>query len=110
MYLISTQWYTNANVHHLKIRKTDEIWVSMKDIGDGLGVTNTSDLVLKEIYVIYEKRKLTKEEIKNYKMTEREIFEEFDNLSMQRVANLFMLKIISWQILLSIVEVKKKED
>ena len=39
----------------------------MKDIGDGLGVTNLSDLVLKEIYGIYDKRKLTKEENKNYK-------------------------------------------
>ena len=80
MYLISTQVYTNAKVRHLKIRKTGEICVSMKDIGDGLGVTNISDLVLKEIYGIYEKRKLTKEETKNYKMTEREIFEKFDNL------------------------------
>ena len=46
-----------------------------------LGVTNISNLVLKDIYGIYEERKLTKEEIKNYKMTEREIFEKFDNLS-----------------------------
>ena len=68
MYLISAQGYTNASVNILKIRKTGEIWVSMKDIGDGLGVKN---LVLKEIYGIYEKKKLTKEEIKNYKMTER---------------------------------------
>ena len=81
MYLISIQGYTNANVHHLKIRKTDEIWVNMKDIGDGLGVTNISDLVLKQIYGIYDKRKLKKKEIKNYKMTEKEIFEKFDNLS-----------------------------
>ena len=81
MYLISAQGYRNANVHHLKIRKTDEMWVSMKDIGDGLGVTDISDLVLKEIYGIYEKRKLAKEECKNYKMTEKEIFEKFDNLS-----------------------------
>ena len=29
----------------------------MKDVGDGLGVTNISDLVLKEIYGIYEKKK-----------------------------------------------------
>ena len=79
MYLISAQGYTNANVNILKIRKTDEIWVSMKDVGDSLGVTNIFDLVLKEIYGIYEKRKLTKEELKNYKMTEREIFEKFDN-------------------------------
>ena len=47
MYLISTQGYTNAKVHHLRIRKTDEIWVSVNNIGDGLGVTNLSDLVFK---------------------------------------------------------------
>ena len=39
------------------MRKTGEIWVKMKDVGDGLGVTNISDLVLKEIYGIYEKKK-----------------------------------------------------
>ena len=55
MYLISAQEYKNANVHWLRIRKTGEIWVSMKDVGDGLGVTNISDLVLKEIYGIYKK-------------------------------------------------------
>ena len=38
-----------------------------KDIGNGLGVTNICDLVLKETYGIYEKRKLTKEEMKDYK-------------------------------------------
>ena len=52
----------------------------MKDSGGGLSVKNVSDLVLKEIYGIYGK-KLTKEEIKNYKMTEKEIYEYFDNLS-----------------------------
>ena len=78
---ISAEGYKNAKVHFLKIRKTGELWISIKDVGDGLGVKNISDLVLKEIYGIYEKRKLTKEEIKNYKMTEREIFEKFDNLS-----------------------------
>ena len=79
--LISAEGYKNAGVNLLKIRKTDEIWVSMKDIGDGLGVTNISDLVLKEIYGIYEKRHLAKKEIKNCKLTEREIFEKFDHLS-----------------------------
>ena len=39
------------------------------------------DLVLKEIKGIYEKKKLTKKEIKNYKMTVREIYEKFANLS-----------------------------
>ena len=53
----------------------------MKDIGSGLGVTNISDLVIKEIHGIYGKKELTKEEIKNYKMREKEIYEKFDNLS-----------------------------
>ena len=53
MYLISFEGYTNATANILKIRKTGEIWVSMKD---GLGVKNISDLVLKEIYGIYEKK------------------------------------------------------
>ena len=57
MYLLSVEGYTNTSVHILKIRKNDEIWVSMKDIGDGLGDKNISDLVLKEIYGIYEKKK-----------------------------------------------------
>ena len=74
MYLLSAEGYINASVHFLKIKKTDEIWVSMKDCGSGLGVKNISDLVLKEIYGIYEKKKLTKEEIKNYKMTEKQIY------------------------------------
>ena len=39
-----------------------------------------SDLVLKEIHGIYGK-KLTKEEIKNYKMTEREIYDELNTKS-----------------------------
>ena len=81
MYLISAEGYKNANVYCLKIRKTDEIWVSMKNVGSRMGVKNIYDLVLKEIYGIYEKKELTKEEIKNYKITEREIYKKYDNLS-----------------------------
>ena len=36
----------------------------MKNIQDGLGVKNIFDLVLKEIYGIYETETLTKEQIK----------------------------------------------
>ena len=78
---MSAEGYKNAGVSHLIIKETDELWVSMKDVGDGLAVKNISDLVLKEIYGAYEKKKLTKEEIKCYKMTEREIFEKFSNLN-----------------------------
>ena len=53
MDLISAEGYKNAGVHCLKIRKIGELWVSIKDVGDGLGVKNISDLVLKEICGIY---------------------------------------------------------
>ena len=39
-----------------KIRKTDELWVDMKNVGVGLGVKSISDLVLKEIRGIFEKK------------------------------------------------------
>ena len=81
MNLISAEGYKSASLHCLKIRKTDELWVGMKDVGVGLGVKSISDLVLKEICGIYEKKELTKEETKCYKMTEREIYEKSDNLS-----------------------------
>ena len=36
----------------------------MKNVQDGLGVQNISDVVLKEIYVIYKTKKPTKDQIK----------------------------------------------
>ena len=42
----------------------------MKDVRVALGAKSISDLVLKEICGIYEKKELTKEETKCYKMTE----------------------------------------
>ena len=47
----------------------------------GLGVKNMSDLVLKEIYGIYKTKNLTNKQIRKYKMTEKEIFEKYTNLS-----------------------------
>ena len=55
MYLISPERYKNATVELLTTKKTSEIWVSMKDVGNGIGVKNISDLVLKEIYGMCEK-------------------------------------------------------
>ena len=48
MYLISAEGYKNAEVDAKIVRKTGEIWVSMKDVGSGMGVKNISDLVLKK--------------------------------------------------------------
>ena len=69
MYLISAEGYENANVDFLTIKTTSEIWVSMKDVGSGMGVKNISDLVLKEIYGICETKNPTKKEVNEYKMT-----------------------------------------
>ena len=81
IYLISADGYKNADVHFLIIKKTDEIWASMKDVESGVGVKNISDVVLKEIYGICETKNPTKEQINEYKLTEREIYEKFRNLS-----------------------------
>ena len=40
MYLISAAGYNKANVDFLTIKTTSEIWVSMKDVGSGIGVKN----------------------------------------------------------------------
>ena len=60
MYLISVGGYKNAGVHRLWIKETDEIWVNMKHVGDGLNVKNISDLVLKEIHGVYGKKTINK--------------------------------------------------
>ena len=46
MDLISSEGYKNAKVSHLKTEETSELWVSIKDVGDGLGIKSISDLVL----------------------------------------------------------------
>ena len=56
MNLISVEAYKNAGVHCLKIKKTDKLWLGMKDVGVVLGVKSISDLVLKEIHGIHEKK------------------------------------------------------
>ena len=81
MYLISAEGYKNAKVYVKVGRETNEIWVSMKDVGNGIGVKNISDLVLKEIYGICETKNPTKKQVNEYKMTKREIYKKFTNLS-----------------------------
>ena len=104
MYLISAKGYENANIHYLRIRETGKIWVRMKDCGNGLGVKNISDLVLKEIYGIDEKTKSTKEETKCYKMTERDILKNFaslseDELNTKSNENIFVKNIVMTNII-----------
>ena len=50
-----------------------------------MGVKNISDLNLKEMHGILKTKNPTKEQINKYKMTEREIYEKFDNLSKEEL-------------------------
>ena len=70
MDLTLAERYKNVELEFLRERKTDEIWVSMKSVHHGLGVKNMSDLVLKEIYDKYERKNLTSNDIKKFKMTD----------------------------------------
>ena len=79
LYLISAKGYKNAKVDFLTVITTSEIWVNMKDAWSGMGVKNMSDLVLKEIYGICEKKNPTKRQVNEYKMTKREIYKKFRN-------------------------------
>ena len=45
MDLISAKTYEKAKVHTIQVK--NDLWISMKDVGNGLGVKNISDLVLK---------------------------------------------------------------
>ena len=74
MDLISADRYENSKVDFVTIKRTSEIWVSMKDVGSGIGVKNISDLVLKEICGICETKNPTKEQVNEYKMIKREIY------------------------------------
>ena len=53
IYLISAKGSENTSVRLLIVKKTGEIWASMNNAEDGLGVQKIFDLVLKEIYGIY---------------------------------------------------------
>ena len=61
MYLMSAERYKNPGAHVLKVRKTGEIWASMKDSGSGMGVKNISDLTFKKIHSILTTKNPTRE-------------------------------------------------
>ena len=54
MSLISAKAYKNAKVHTINVK--NDLWISIKDVANGLGVKNISDLVLREIQGHYEKK------------------------------------------------------
>ena len=71
----------------------------MKDVKIGMGVTNMSDLIFKEIYGICGTKNPTEEQFKEYKMTERECYRRFDNLSKKELNKEMIKKLISGMML-----------
>ena len=53
----------------------------MKDVRSGMGIKNISDLVLKELGGVLKTKNAIKNQISEYKITERKHYEKFDNLS-----------------------------
>ena len=74
MHLISAEGYKNAKVDIEIVRETGEIWVSMKDVGNSIGVKNISDLVLKEIYGFVKQKILQRSKLKNIKSLKDKFF------------------------------------
>ena len=81
MYLISAEGYKNGGIQFLRVQKTGKIWPSIFHVGRGMGVKNISHVVLKETHGILETKNSTKEQINEYKMREKKIYEKFGNLS-----------------------------
>ena len=112
MYLILAEGYKNAKVDAKIVRKTGETLASMKDVRSGMGVKNISDLVLKELRCVFKTKNPVKEQIIRHKITERELYKKFDNLSEEKLntkSNTIVSEMMSWLVLLNAVEAKRKK-
>ena len=87
LYLISIKRYKNANVDFLVIKTTSEIWISMKDIGSGMGVKNIFDLVLyiRNIWYLWKTKFLQKSKLMNIKWQKEKFIKKFTNLSKEEL-------------------------
>ena len=77
MVVITVEAY--ARVHTITIKNKNLFWVKIKDVQDGLGVKNMSDLLRKEMCGIYELKDLTEEQKTKYIRSEYEITKESTN-------------------------------
>ena len=58
--LILAEGYENSRVHILTIKRSSEIWMSMKTVHNGFGFKSMSGLISKEIYGRYGTKKTYK--------------------------------------------------
>ena len=70
---VSVKKYADTKVYTMTVGNKELFWVRTHDVKEGLGVRHMSDLVRKEIHVIFETKNATKDQIKNYKRLENEL-------------------------------------
>ena len=73
MVVITVQVYVEVRVLTIKVGNKKLFRVKMIDVRKGLGLKNVTDLVKKEICVIFGTKKPTKEQKKKYIRTKSEI-------------------------------------
>ena len=78
MVFITAEAYKNAAVGVIK-DNNNYFWVKMKDVQDGLGMKNIFDSLRREIQGIFETKKLTKEQKKQYARSRNEINKTLKN-------------------------------
>ena len=67
MGVVTPEKCRNANIDVFTLKYGDVFWIKMIDVQQGLGVKNISDLVRKEIMGIFNNKKPTLDQIKQYK-------------------------------------------
>ena len=70
---ISVAKCADVKVHTITVANRELFWVKMHDVHKNLGVKNMYDLVRKNINGIFETKSLTKEQIRKYKIREKEL-------------------------------------
>ena len=62
MVVITVEAYQHARVHTITVKNRDFLGVKMKDVQDGLGIRNISDLLRKEICGRFGTKDLTEKQ------------------------------------------------
>ena len=69
MVVITAQKCREANIDVFTIQNSDLFWMKMIDVQRGLGLKNISSLVIRKIKGIFNTKKPTLNQIKQYKMS-----------------------------------------
>ena len=77
MVVITVETYQNARVHTITVKNKDFVMVKTKDVQDGLGIKNISDLLRKEMCGRFGTKDLTEKQKMKYIRSEYQITKKF---------------------------------